>query len=118
MKQISFEELPQILQDRVTGWASVSNEQYEILRCELNNQNDARCFVKSDQIIGIFDKISDLVRCVWLNESELKFLLESLNVTTASNMGKKGGSAKTEAKTNASRENGKKGGRPRKVKEE
>lgn len=33
---------------------------------------------------------------------------------TASKMGRKGGSAKTEAKANASRENGKKGGRPKK----
>ena len=33
-------------------------------------------------------------------------------------MGKKGGSAKTDAKSSASRENGKLGGRPKKVKEE
>lgn len=37
---------------------------------------------------------------------------------TAAEMGKKGGSSKTEAKSSASRENGKKGGRPKKVKEE
>ena len=35
---------------------------------------------------------------------------------TASDMGKIGGSAKTEAKSNASKENGKLGGRPKKVK--
>lgn len=33
---------------------------------------------------------------------------------TAAEMGRKGGAAKTEAKTAAARENGKKGGRPRK----
>jgi hypothetical protein len=36
---------------------------------------------------------------------------------TASDMGKKGGSAKTEAKIKSSKENGKKGGRPKKIKE-
>lgn len=35
-------------------------------------------------------------------------------IKAASEMGKRGGSVKTEAKAAASRENGKKGGRPRK----
>jgi len=39
-------------------------------------------------------------------------------VITASEMGKKGGSAKTKAKASASKENGKLGGRPKKVKSE
>ena len=40
---------------------------------------------------------------------------ESKEMLTPSTMGKLGGSAKTEAKANASRENGKLGGRPRKA---
>ena len=35
---------------------------------------------------------------------------------TAAQMGRSGGSARTEAKANAARDNGKRGGRPRKVK--
>jgi hypothetical protein len=45
--------------------------------------------------------------CDWCKRSE-----------AAAALGKKGGSAKTEKKAAASRENGKKGGRPRKVQEE
>ena len=41
------------------------------------------------------------------------YIKKALN---ASDMGKIGGSAKTEAKSNASKENGKLGGRPKKVK--
>lgn len=40
---------------------------------------------------------------------------ELLGLPTASNMGRKGGSARTEEKTAASRANGAKGGRPRKT---
>lgn len=53
--------------------------------------------------------------------SELHHKYSSIHVdrvVTASEMGKKGGSAKTEAKSNASKENGKLGGRPKKIKSE
>jgi hypothetical protein len=47
-----------------------------------------------------------------------KELLEKLNIKiSAGSLGRKGGSSKTEAKQKASAENGKKGGRPKKIKE-
>lgn len=112
MKQVTFEELPQPLRERVTGWASVESAQYEVLICEMN-EVISRCIIKYDCLIGIFEN-SNL--CTWLTDSDIKFLAESLGITGCS-MQRKGGSAKSEAKAKSSRENGKKGGRPRKNKE-
>jgi len=56
---------------------------------------------------------------VTINEESIAGLLDiEFGVSqAASALGKIGGSAKTEAKSSASRENGKKGGRPKKVQE-
>ena len=55
------------------------------------------------------DIADDIMTSSELTKSELSML--------AAEMGRRGGSARTEAKARASRENGRKGGRPRKTKE-
>jgi len=70
----------------------------------------------TDTQIRSFQKVLDLM--IEKLDADPRYLIGcNLNVT-ASKMGKLGGSAKTEAKSSASRENGKLGGRPRKVKPE
>lgn len=109
--QITFDDLNQEFKDFITAVCEGiydKKEDFEVLQCRMS-----RCIVKSNEIIGIFSNDSGKFNSVWLNNEDVNLIYGSVT-----NMWKKGGSAKTEAKANASRENGKLGGRPRKKKEE
>ena len=78
---------------------------------------------QSDEVSVTFSLKKELADRLPKNHAELQALLiraviQELNGATASSMGKKGGkkggSVKSSAKALSSRENGKKGGRPRK----
>jgi hypothetical protein len=65
--------------------------------------------------VRVFDGTALFWDALDVQHSLIAFLGEALGISTAQNIGRRGGSARTEKKADASRSNGAKGGRPRKV---
>lgn len=85
-------------------------------------RNDQGVLISTIWAGGEYSKSPADAELIWQDSKTIDRALREIDARSAvgqaaSAMGKKGGSAKTEAKSTASRENGKKGGRPKKIAE-
>ncbi|MDQ7094290.1 hypothetical protein REC12_11885 [Desulfosporosinus sp. PR] len=85
-RTVTFEELPKDLRDRITGLNEVNiscgDQGIKVLKCNLDEDlGDSRCFIKfCDGVVAIYEmkSVCEKINRIFLNSSDLKFLLDAM----------------------------------------
>ncbi|MCO1599809.1 hypothetical protein [Desulfosporosinus nitroreducens] len=76
-KPCTFEDLPIEFQEHITAVCDT----FEVLKCKRTDDKEFKCFVKDDDIIGLFLYREKRVSCIWLGKYDIEILRSALEST-------------------------------------
>jgi len=81
-KPCTFEDLPAMFKEHIVAVCDT----FEVLKCKRIDDKEFKCFVKDDNIIGLFsyhkDYLQENVSCTWLNPCDIELFSKAIQEST------------------------------------